>query len=132
MLLIECILNAALVGLIWTVQLLIYPGFHYVDRKNYRSFQIFHMKAITPLVAPLMIFELIISFYNSYIYANYFSTVFLMVIWSTTFFISVPIHEKLLVNKDEKLINKLIKTNWLRTIAWTLKLLFITTKVLLN
>lgn len=124
-LLVECILNAFLAGLIWTVQLLIYPSFRFVEKNNYRSFHLFHMKTITPIVAPVMILEFIISCFNSYRHAHYYSVAFLIVIWGTTFLISVPIHEKLLMNKDEKLINNLIKTNWLRTIAWTLKLLFI-------
>ena len=47
----------------------------------------------------------------------------LMLIWFLTFFTIVPIHNKLTVNYNKDLNQKLIKLNGLRTILWILKLI---------
>ena len=40
-------------------------------------------------------------------------------IWATTFFISVPFHNRLETGFDYVAIDGLTRTNWLRTLAWT-------------
>jgi hypothetical protein len=124
----EFICTSMLTGLIWTIQLINYPQLRLVGENEFRPFHFFHMNAITPLVAPLMILELFFcainfiqhNFSSQYSYLSFF---LLCCIWGTTFFLSVPLHEKILLkNKNMKLINKLVLTNWIRTAGWTLKL----------
>lgn len=130
LLLAEIIVNAVLVGLIWLVQVLVYPSFKYIDEKNYSFFHRFHMKAITPLVGPLMILEAGLSLANL-AYQNYPTAInlvglgLIIIIWLSSFFLSVPTHELLLLKKDDALINKLVRTNWIRTIGWSVKLILL-------
>ena len=37
----------------------------------------------------------------------------------TTVFVSAPLHEKLNAHFDPATLNRLVATNWIRTIAWT-------------
>ena len=48
-----------------------------------------------------------------------------VLIWLATVSYSVPIHQALKENWDEKLYTKLLATNWTMTIAWTLRLLVV-------
>jgi hypothetical protein len=60
------------------------------------------------------------SFYSSI-------TVFLVfLIWLSTFLLQVPIHKDLQSGKDFKRISRLVTTNWIRTIAWSIKAIIVT------
>lgn len=45
----------------------------------------------------------------------------LAIIWISTFYIQVPIHQRLLEIKDTDLLERLVRTNWIRTAAWTIR-----------
>jgi hypothetical protein len=124
----EIIITSILVGLIWTIQVVHYPSFLYVGTNDYMAFHNFHMGAITLIATPLMIMEVLFAFL-SLKFHNYqsskttFCVFFILIaIWLTTFFITVPIHNQLLVTKNEQFIHKLVLMNWIRTFLWTLKL----------
>jgi hypothetical protein len=44
-----------------------------------------------------------------------------IIIWLSTFALQVPIHNNLKAGKDDKRIQRLVATNWIRTAAWSLK-----------
>ena len=48
-------------GLIWIVQLVHYPGFLRISPETYTSYQQFHMRAISFIVAPSMVLELVLT-----------------------------------------------------------------------
>jgi len=48
-----------------------------------------------------------------------------LLIWLSTFLIQVPIHNQLGIGKDSFLIKRLVQTNWIRTILWTSKAIWI-------
>jgi hypothetical protein len=58
------------------------------------------------------------------------SIVLVVIIWSSTFLLQVPIHNRLKSGKKEEFIRRLVATNWIRTIAWSLKSLVITLSVI--
>ena len=51
-----------MVGVIWVIQLVHYPSFHFIDKDIYDSFQKFHMNKISIIVIPVMILELATGF----------------------------------------------------------------------
>ncbi len=114
----------ALFGLIWTVQLVHYPTFLYVSEGEFSKFEDFHKKAITLIVMPLMLLELLSAtglLYFEYNTIHLINFVIVTLIWMSTMFISVPLHNDLSDGKNEKSIEKLISTNWIRTILWSIK-----------
>ena len=56
------IFSAIMVGVIWVIQLVHYPSFHFIDKDIYDSFQKFHMNKISIIVIPVMILELATGF----------------------------------------------------------------------
>lgn len=115
-----------LMGLIWTVQLVHYPSFRYIDPESFADFSSFHQSSITWIVAPVMIVELGSSLYLCSLSAGDWKLVLLAMmvglVWCSTFFLSVPLHSALAEKGfDPILIEKLISTNWPRTLLWTLK-----------
>jgi hypothetical protein len=43
----------------------------------------------------------------------------ILVIWASTFFLQVPIHGEISGGDKGDLINRLVGTNWVRTLFWT-------------
>ena len=81
------------------------------------------------IVMPFMIIELITSII---LYTNDTSSLIfslnlgiVLLIWCSTFFIQLPIHNILSKEKDKKMIKKLVNTNWIRTFLWTFRMLLI-------
>ena len=113
-----------LTGLIWTIQIIHYPSFKYISQNQFPDFMTFHMNKITYIVMPLMLLELMSA---SYLFIYIFSTftiinfLFVVFIWLSTFLLSIPCHNKLKEKYDPKTIEKLVITNWPRTILWSLK-----------
>ena len=118
-----------LVGLIWTIQLVHYPGFAYVEPAELTRFHQHHSTSISWIVLPLMVTELGLSAYLAYQFNfNWKYTVpllIVLVIWASTFFISVPLHNALMGVKDSANIEQLVATNWIRTVLWSGKALLL-------
>ncbi len=86
------------------------------------------MTRITYVVAPVMFAELLTAIY--FVFAAYdkinpnlfwFGLALVLLIWVSTLFIQSPIHGKLMEKFDADLVNKLVWTNWIRTILWTIR-----------
>ena len=58
MLIIHLIATSVMVGVIWIIQLVHYPSFHFIELKQSTPFQRFHMSRISYVVIPAMLTEL--------------------------------------------------------------------------
>jgi hypothetical protein len=123
-----------LTGVIWTIQIVHYPSFHYIDKMSFTNFHHFHERRISIIVMPLMLIELTTS---TALYINNMSSIvfalnllIVVLIWCSTFFIQVPIHSILSQKKDKKLIEKLVNTNWIRTFLWSMRMLLIIDEII--
>lgn len=117
-----------LTGVIWIIQVVQYPFFKFFDGKDFTKYHDNYTFWITPVVAPMMIIELISSIFILFYPPSevdsrllYFGLFLTITIWLSTFFIQVPLHEKLAAGFDSNAYNSLVNTNWIRTIAWTLR-----------
>ena len=123
-----------LTGVIWTIQLVHYPSFHYIDKLSFTNFHNFHERRISIIVMPLMLIELItsIALYIHNMWSIIFALNLLIVglIWCSTFFVQVPIHSILSEKKDKNLIEKLVNTNWIRTFLWSTRMLLIIDEII--
>jgi hypothetical protein len=123
-----------LTGVIWTIQIVHYPSFHYIDKISFTNFHHFHERRISIIVMPLMLIELTTS---TALYINNMSSIvfalnllIVLLIWCSTFFVQVPIHSILSQKKDKKLIEKLVNTNWIRTFLWSMRMLLIIDEII--
>jgi hypothetical protein len=118
----------ALTGVIWLVQIVHYPLFAFVGDEKYKIFHVSHMNWISFVVAPLMIAEaltaILIVFYqppNANSLVLWFGLILVASIWASTFFLQVPLHERLALGFDAETHHALVSTNWIRTAAWTIR-----------
>lgn len=117
-----------LVGVIWIVQILVYPLMKTVGDDGYAAYHNLHTTRISPLVAPAMIVELLTAIYfviSPFETIDYrlfrFGFVLVLTIWLSTFLVQVPLHERLGGAFDANAQRKLVRTNWIRTVAWTMR-----------
>ena len=130
MLIIHLIATSVMVGVIWVIQLVHYPSFHFIELKQYTTFQRFHMSRISYVVIPAMLTELftliliVISMdqIDTLVLA---SAILLIFIWLMTAVFFSGVHQKLTLGYDQTVVDKLVKLNWGRTLLWTLRLLLI-------
>ncbi len=118
--------TCGLVGLIWLVQLVHYPSFRFVAPEDFRGFSLFHTTQITWVVAPLMICELLLALRMPFepsvsAWISWGSLGLLILIWLSTALLQVPLHGMLASGKESQVIERLVVTNWVRTVAWSLK-----------
>ena len=115
-----------LCGLIWTIQLVHYPMFHYLDGSEFASHMNQHKSRISVIVVPVMVIELVSSGWlalSAEILRVYHITGLAVVIaiWLVTFLIQVPQHNRLSAGKDDEVIGKLVRGNRIRTLLWSAK-----------
>ena len=130
MLILHLIATSVMVGVIWIIQLVHYPSFHFIELKQYTTFQRFHMSRISYVVIPAMLTELftlilIIISMDQIDTLVLSSAILLIFIWLITAVFFSGVHQKLTLGYDQTVVDKLVKLNWGRTLLWTLRLLFI-------
>lgn len=117
------IVNFGLVVLIWLVQLIIYPSFEHVRDEDFSVWHRRYVRNITAIVAPLMITQLLLIILNLRNHpgpADMFILGCVIMVWLSSFTLSVPCHKQLQDGgKNEKIIRRLVRTNWIRTILWS-------------
>ena len=132
-----CIPNIAiswgLLLLIWMVQLIIYPGLYRIPSRDFANYHRWYVKRISAIVLPLMTLEVIfiigwLILENYSIYSS-ITGLSVTIIWLSTFLLQVPIHKRLQSGKDNECISRLVSTNWIRTIAWSIKAITVTIAV---
>jgi hypothetical protein len=128
LLLLHCLSTCALVGLIWTIQLVHYPAKQFIDMKVFAQYEQFHQRQMSFIVIPLMLTELgsgvlLLSEISSPLFIAALTA--LLGIWLSTFLIQVPLHRRLEEGKDEAVITRLVNSNWIRTALWSIRLLIL-------
>lgn len=122
---VHCAATWALVGLIWTVQLVHYPLFANVGADRFRAYHARHTRTITFIVGPLMLTELLTAILllaggvrEPWLLASLPPLLFN---WFSTGLVQVPLHNRLANGFDPEACRRLVSTNWWRTLAWTLR-----------
>ena len=120
--------NLIMVGVSLITHFVTYPSFKLIKSSSFSEFHKSYTKKMLFIVAPVMILELISSLLLVIFDISDNNTeicllITLILIWLLTFLTIVPIHNKLTVNYNKDLNQKLIKLNGLRTILWILKLI---------
>lgn len=117
-----------MVGIIWLIQIIHYPLFKQVGESTFIDYHKIHIQKTSLVIAGPMIMEVLTGLYLFTFIELYRNNLMFLIafalniiIWVVTFFISVPKHKILSSGPDHSVINALVRTNWLRTIAWTLR-----------
>jgi len=119
----QIILASMLSGLVLFVQLVHYPMFIEYNREDFPRIMREHQRRTSWMVVPLMLLELgvaILQFQTQLFYLAAFF--FLAMVWLSTFFLQVPCHRVLEQGWNQQAYQKLVSTNWFRTLAWIFRL----------
>ena len=116
----------AMLGVIWTVQVVHYPLFAGVGEAGWAAYEAAHQSRITAVVGPLMVLELATAVWLVLdrpaalpAWAVVAGAALVGVIWASTAFVQVPLHAALGGAFDGDAHARLVATNWVRTAAWT-------------
>jgi len=117
-----------LVGLIWFVQLDSYPLMARVGAAEFVRYHQSHVARVSYVVGPLMVAEIVAAIVwavdaGGRVTRPVALTGLALVafVWGVTALASVPLHDVLARGFDGRAHRLLVATNWLRTIAWTLR-----------
>jgi hypothetical protein len=115
-----------MLAVIWWTQLYTYPSFARVAQEEFTFFHARYSDMISYIVILPMLVELTTSamllFHNPDPIPSFYPVIgilLLAVIWLSTFLLQVPMHEILGNGFDAEIHQKLVATNWIRTIIWT-------------
>ncbi|MDB4409072.1 hypothetical protein N9165_03305 [Akkermansiaceae bacterium] len=120
LLLIQLIASAAMTGIIWIVQVAVYPLFAKVGAEAFNVYHEDYMFLVSFVIMPLMAIEAL-TCAACFFWGNNRdflapSILFGMICLSTAL-IQVPHHQAL----TQAAVGGLVAGNWVRTIAWTLR-----------
>jgi len=115
-----------MIGVIWFVQVVHYPLFAKTGSADFRSYEQRHTSLTTWVVAPPMLVEGITALLLFWFRPTGVSTwqlsiglLLLGIIWLSTALVQVPCHNLLSQGFDPVVHQRLVGTNWMRTVAWS-------------
>jgi len=120
--------TSIMVGVIWVIQLLHYPSFHFINDQKYIEFQHFHMQRISIIVIPAMLTELASALLLAYFFESSLTIILLALVignWAITLIFFTNMHQKLTDGYDHSIVNRLVQINWSRTALWSLRLIIL-------
>ena len=117
----------AMVGLIWLVQVAQYPLLASVTPAGFRAYHDRYLRLVTWVVGPFMLAEVFTALVLLELAPDWFPApalwsgiALVALIWLSTAALQVPLHRRLEVHgHDARAILRLVRTNWIRTLAWT-------------
>lgn len=116
-------IDSGLLTLIWIVQVVVYPALTHISPGAFKDWHDSYTRKMGYIAGPLMIAQLCSAALSVYQQAELRSILYLGAVagtWGVTFAFSVPLHKALHTQGPRPLlIQKLISTNWMRTLLWT-------------
>jgi hypothetical protein len=115
-------------GVVWFVQIVHYPLLPHIGRDAFAAYEREHMRRTARVVAPAMLIELVTGIVLLWVRPGGIPLIdvllglaLLAVVCGSTQFVQVPCHVRLSQGFDCSIHRRLVSTNWLRTVAWSLR-----------
>ncbi|MBL8828221.1 MAG: hypothetical protein JNM18_14670 [Planctomycetaceae bacterium] len=117
-----------MVGLIWFVQIVHYPLLSNVGQAEFPGYETRHVALTTWVVALPMLTEgatalLLFKYRPPFVPKTYLycGALLLAIVWLSTAWLQVPCHDALQAAFTTEVHAQLVASNWLRTVAWSLR-----------
>lgn len=118
------LLDFGMVVILWLVQLVIYPSFLTCDPSRLVDWHKTYTQRVSWIIIPIMFTQLPLMLWltvSEQEIADISALFCLLLCWVLTFSVSVPLHRKIDAGDTRReTLERLIKTNWPRTILWSL------------
>jgi hypothetical protein len=118
--------SVGMFGVIWVIQLVHYPLMRRVPPAAFGAYEAEHQRRITRVVGPLMLAEGLSVLAVFFLRPSCISVTMALtgglveaVAIGVTAFVSAPMHGRMAASGQPLLLDRLIATNWIRTVAWT-------------
>ena len=118
----------AMFGIIWFAQIVHYPLFSKVGTESFNAYQYSNLRRTVFIVIPLQMVELVTALLLVWrIPAGltpaqvWINLVLIGITWISTATLQVPNHQKLARGFVQKTHDILVSTNWIRTVAWSVR-----------
>ncbi len=115
-------------GLIWFVQVVHYPLMARVGSEGFTEYEKHHQRLTTWVVGPPMLVELATAIWlliappaGVDLWMTNAGLAMVVLLWLSTAFLQVPQHRKLESGFDPAAHRLLVRSNWLRTVLWSLR-----------
>jgi len=124
--LLNLLASSYMTGVIWFVQLVHYRQFDGVGSDQWPAYHARHTTSTGLIVAPLMLVELLASVgmlvwpaRGVPVWVGLTGAALVALLWASTFFVQIPLHERLSSSFDPVACRALNTSNWFRTFAWS-------------
>lgn len=119
----------SMLGLMWSVQLVVYPQFREVGPDDFKEYAARHANRIVAALAPFAPIEAVTALLIFVTppsgvarWEAFVAGVVLAAGWVATGFHYAPLHGRLQAEgADPVLVERLVRTNWLRTALWAVR-----------
>jgi hypothetical protein len=118
----------AMAGIMWFVQIAYYPNLACIGPAEFVRYQHEHIRRVTAVAWTMLIVELATALilpllaapvlFRTLAIAN---LLLLLVVWYSTWFVQVPLHKVLEQGYCDEVHRRLVQTNWVRTICYTVR-----------
>lgn len=115
-------------GIIWFVQLVQYPMLHRSNGSDSAEGHQEYTRRMGLAVGPVMLLELVLQIRWVIMTPGPRSItggILLLLIWASTILLQVPCHRDLEQRYDPESHHELVRSNWIRTLAWTARALLL-------
>ena len=126
-------------GIIWFVQIVHYPLFAKVPTNLLVEYERSHSRRTGAIVVPLMLVDLSTTVLLCLPLFNQegsplpvIGAAILAVVWMSTFAVQLPLHRKLSKLGDYATVQRLVNTNWIRTLGWSARSIIASLMLLSN
>lgn len=123
---VHTVATLAMFGVIWMVQIVHYPLMAWVGRDAFQGWHDRHLRWMTWVVGPLMLAEVAAALAliespppGAPAWLAWTGIALVLVVWVSTAVLQVPMHRRLERGWDERAHRFLVRSNWVRTFAWT-------------
>ena len=127
-LLLQAAATLFMTGVIWFVQVVHYPLMARVGASGFPGYEASHARLTGYVVIGPMVVELVCAVFLVWQRPPFVSkpmavigAALVIVIWLSTFLLQVPQHDKLHHAFSTEAQSRLVSTNWIRTIGWTVR-----------
>lgn len=121
---VRTLLDFGIVIVVWLAQVIMYPCLAHIEKNDFVAWHKAYCTRISFFVVPLLCGQAVtvgVLIYLDPDMRNTLSAMIILLCWLSTFGLSVPCHNQLQeAGKDLSVIRKLVWTNLIRTLLWSI------------
>ena len=116
-------IDLSLAVFLWLVQCIIYPSFRYISADIFEKWHAGYQRRVSWIIGPILLLQIFLVGIEAIQEPSRYSLIRLGLVaisWLITVCVSVPLHRRIKRGEQrEQSIERLIQSNWIRTLSWS-------------